>query len=280
MNTIYLPSGQQYRALTVKARTGSAPITTGTVNYYLLALDGLEAGKWFKLSDGSWQVAETANPMTHKADGHWTINLNAGSPFPAASRLVEYVKESGDLHEPSGNLITTHRQTVTADAYTDSELTNSAFGTETFTAALFAPDFFTALANYVVATGLPLVSDTQQHAARAIVKGNSYGSTSRSFLITITDGADWPTDLSLWAWTFTADKHADNTNTGDASTTGTVAVVQATGDSRSVRVTLTSTATSTMAVGQYTHSLRGTQTGGLAWTIELGTLEVLSDPAA
>ena len=91
--------GETERFFTVVARASGAPIVAGTVNYYLKAKSGADAGKWWKNSDQTWAVAETANAMTHDADGHWEIDL-ASTPFAAGVRYLEYTKESGDLHVP------------------------------------------------------------------------------------------------------------------------------------------------------------------------------------
>ena len=79
------------------AKASGDAITAGTVNYYCKALTGTNAGKWWKDSDQTWAVAETANAMTHQADGNWTITLTT-SPFTEDVLYVEYAKESGDLH--------------------------------------------------------------------------------------------------------------------------------------------------------------------------------------
>lgn len=157
--------------------------------------------------------------------------------------------------------------------------------TTTLTEDIAAQIDATAVADAVYnrfAAAAPVVSDSQQYAQRSIVKGNSYSSADRDFIITLANGAEWPTDLSSYSWTYTADIHADNNNTGGsgyASVTGSATVVTATGDTRSIRITLPSTTTGIMAIGFYTHSLRGTASGGRAWTVELGTLEVKADPA-
>lgn len=92
-------AGETERFFTVVARASGAPITSGTVNYYLRAKSGAEAEKYWADSTETWEVAETANAMTHDADGHWEIDLTS-SPFADAIRYLEYVKESGDLHVP------------------------------------------------------------------------------------------------------------------------------------------------------------------------------------
>lgn len=97
-------AGELERGCTAIARLDGSPITAGTVNYYLKCKSGADAGKWWRDSDQTWQASETANAMTHDADGHWGILLTAGTdgPFVAGVRYLEYVKESGNLHVPDG----------------------------------------------------------------------------------------------------------------------------------------------------------------------------------
>jgi hypothetical protein len=89
--------GETWRKAGMVAKASGDAITSGTVNYYLKAKSGDNAGKWWKDSDQTWAAVETANPMTHDADGNWTIELSA-SPFTDGVLYVEYAKESGDLH--------------------------------------------------------------------------------------------------------------------------------------------------------------------------------------
>jgi hypothetical protein len=113
-------AGETERFFTVVARASGAPITSGTVNYYLKAKSGANAGKWWANATETWEVAETANAMTHEADGHWEIDL-ASTPFADGVRYLEYVKESGDLHVPQarhliGNVV---KEAVTLDWFAD-----------------------------------------------------------------------------------------------------------------------------------------------------------------
>ena len=100
-------AGELERGFTVVARADGSPITAGTVDYYLKCRSGTNAGKWWRNSDQTWQAAETANAMTHDADGHWDVLLSAGAagPFTAGVRYLEYVKESNNLHVPDGRLL-------------------------------------------------------------------------------------------------------------------------------------------------------------------------------
>ena len=85
-------------SLPIVAKASGNPIITGTVNFYLVAKDGTNAGKWYRGSDTSWQVAESiAGVATHTADGHWYLSL----PSAVWTRNISYTlyaKESGDLH--------------------------------------------------------------------------------------------------------------------------------------------------------------------------------------
>jgi len=87
------------RVFTLVARANGSPLTAGTVHWYLKALNGANAGKWWRISDNSWQVAEVANPMTHQADGHWSRALDQ-SPWETGVAYLEYAREGGDLHVP------------------------------------------------------------------------------------------------------------------------------------------------------------------------------------
>lgn len=110
--------GETIRNATLVAKASGSPIVGGTVNYYCLAQSGANAGKWWKNSDQTWAAAETANAMTHKADGHWSITL-AASPFADGILYMEYFKESGDLHIPQRlDLIGRYEPTVASDLTT------------------------------------------------------------------------------------------------------------------------------------------------------------------
>ena len=89
--------GEVWRKAGMVAKASGSAITSGTVNHYLLAMSGDNAGKWWKNADQTWAATETATAMTHAADGSWTVEL-AESPFEAGVIYLEYAKESGDLH--------------------------------------------------------------------------------------------------------------------------------------------------------------------------------------
>lgn len=93
------------RAFTIIDKTSGSGLTSGTVNWYLKNISGANAGKWWRNSDGTWQASETANVMTHQADGHWTITLSA-SPWTNGEVCLEYAKSATDTHVPVSRMLT------------------------------------------------------------------------------------------------------------------------------------------------------------------------------
>lgn len=82
------------------AKLDGEPITSGTVTFYLIAVTGSNAGKWFKTSGDSWSAVEAAaGSGTHKADGHWYCSIDSAA-WTSGVRYEMYAKESGDLHIP------------------------------------------------------------------------------------------------------------------------------------------------------------------------------------
>ena len=76
----------------------TGPITSGTAYYYLKALTGSNAGKWYLESDQTWQATETGNPATHQSDGKWTAQINEDA-WVDGVQYVEYGKDSEDRHD-------------------------------------------------------------------------------------------------------------------------------------------------------------------------------------
>lgn len=83
----------------INKNTGSA-ITGGTVNFYLVALTGANANKWFRNSDQTWQGAGTVcTTMVHMDKGHWICDVHADAWIDGVEYL-EYAAESGSLDAP------------------------------------------------------------------------------------------------------------------------------------------------------------------------------------
>ena len=95
------------RTRSLVARADGTPITAGTVNYYLIANTGTNAGKWYKATDNSWDANEAIAfaTMEHKADGVWSALVDALAWPTAGVEYTEYAKESGDLHVPTSAMI-------------------------------------------------------------------------------------------------------------------------------------------------------------------------------
>ena len=95
------------------ARADGSPIIAGTVNFYIIANTGANAGSWFRGSDNSWQAAEAiAGAMSHKSDGHWQVSI-ATNCWTDGVEYTEYAKESTNLHVPvSWLVVCKYRMTV------------------------------------------------------------------------------------------------------------------------------------------------------------------------
>ncbi len=84
--------------LPLVAKATGDPITSGTVNFYLVAKDGTNAGKYYRGLDQTWQSSKAlAGTATHRDEGHWYLS------FPSAvwTKYVcyrLYGVESGALH--------------------------------------------------------------------------------------------------------------------------------------------------------------------------------------
>jgi len=99
MQIVYTGQANVLSLPVVAKATGSA-ITSGTVNFYLKAQTGENAGKWYRGSDATWQSSESsAGAATHSSDGHWELSL-ASAVWTSNVSYTAYAKESGDLHIP------------------------------------------------------------------------------------------------------------------------------------------------------------------------------------
>ena len=85
-------------SLPIAAKASVNPITSGTVNFYLQAKDGANAGKWYKADGETWEESESiAGAASHVSDGHWKLSLPSPVWIDGVSYLL-YAKEAGDLH--------------------------------------------------------------------------------------------------------------------------------------------------------------------------------------
>jgi len=84
--------------LDVVAKASGDAITSGTVNFYLVAEDGDNAGKWFRASDSSWQAAESsAGSAAYKGGAAWSLSI-AADAWDSGVNYILYAKESGNLN--------------------------------------------------------------------------------------------------------------------------------------------------------------------------------------
>ncbi len=98
METVY--AGQTNVVTLPVAAKASGSGIIADVDFYLIDLDGTNAGKWYRGSDQTWQAAASiAGAATHKDDGHWILALVTGVWEKGTTYLL-YAKESGGLHIP------------------------------------------------------------------------------------------------------------------------------------------------------------------------------------
>jgi len=84
--------------LDVIAKASADPIIAGTVNFYLIATNGDNAGKWYRAADASWQAAEaSAGASTYKGGSLWQLEIAAAAWINGVSYSL-YAKETGDLN--------------------------------------------------------------------------------------------------------------------------------------------------------------------------------------
>ncbi len=78
-------------------KANGAPITAGTVTFYLIALNGASAGKWFKAADETWSATEVAaGTGTFKGGSTWLCEI-AAAAWSYGVEYLAYAKESADL---------------------------------------------------------------------------------------------------------------------------------------------------------------------------------------
>ena len=82
----------------VVAKASGDPITTGTVNFYLKAVTGDNAGKYFRASDSQWQAAESsAGLATYDCGSALSLAIAAAAWISGVDYQL-YAKESGNLN--------------------------------------------------------------------------------------------------------------------------------------------------------------------------------------
>jgi len=96
-----IPAQANVRTAKIVARADGSPIVTGTVNFYLKALTGTNAGKWWVDSSETWSASEAlAKAMTVSGTlGSWTVSIKAGAWIDGVEYLEECA-ESGSLDVP------------------------------------------------------------------------------------------------------------------------------------------------------------------------------------
>lgn len=100
-----VPGVSNVRGKTILARADGSPVTAGTVNYYLQARTGDNAGRWWRGSDSTWQAEEViAGQMTHQGQGQWSVEIAAGA-WIFGVEYWEYAAETGGLAAIVGDAV-------------------------------------------------------------------------------------------------------------------------------------------------------------------------------
>lgn len=82
-------------------------IVSGTVTSHLRAINGVNADKWFRSSDSTWQVAEaSAGNMAFVANSLWDVSI-VSAAWTTGIVYTFYGKESGGLHIPYNEQVVT-----------------------------------------------------------------------------------------------------------------------------------------------------------------------------
>jgi len=218
-----IPAQANIRTAALIAVENGAPITTGTVNLYVRASTGTNAGKWFQGSDDTWQASEAiAGAMTHVADGHWEASIAAAAWIDGVEYL-EYAKESGDLHVPVSWPVRC-RYPATDAAGVRTALGLAAANLDTQLGAIGALIAGTGTGARTVTLTVTDGTDPLENARVRVTAGaESYvRSTNASGVVVFSlDDATWDVVITLQGYTFTA-----TTLVVDGNETATYAMTQ------------------------------------------------------
>ena len=94
----YTAEAANTMSLDVIAKATGAAIVAGTVNFYLIALNGDNSGKWYRAADETWQAAEaSAGASAYKGGALWQLEIAAAAWINGVSYSL-YAKETGNLN--------------------------------------------------------------------------------------------------------------------------------------------------------------------------------------
>lgn len=115
-----------------------------------------------------------------------------------------------------------------------------------------------------------------------LIRNNDYtNSNGTAIAVTKPSGATWPTDLTGYTLTFTANINTDKASTTTPTTfSGTATVTQATGASQAFRLEFTDTNLNALALGSgaYDFGVKAVS-GSIVKTLITGAVNVVKDPA-
>jgi len=93
-----IPGQVNVLSASIVAKADGSPIIAGTVNAYVIADTGANAGKWFKTSDNSWSATEAVSGVcAFKGGSVWEVSVDAEC-WTAGIEYSAYYVESGGLN--------------------------------------------------------------------------------------------------------------------------------------------------------------------------------------
>jgi hypothetical protein len=93
-----IPGQANVLSASIVAKADGSPIIVGTVNAYVIADTGANAGKWFKTSDNSWSATEAVSGVcAFKGGSIWDVSVDAEC-WTAGIEYTAYYVESGGLN--------------------------------------------------------------------------------------------------------------------------------------------------------------------------------------
>jgi len=196
--------------LTSISRATGAPIDSGTVNFYLQADNGTNAGKWWRGADSSWQAAEAiAGAATHQADGHWNLSIASGAWADGVTYLLYHKYTTApDVHVPNSDQVLCETR-LTIEGIVDGvfdELLSGHTGAGSAGAALSAASSTLGTGARTVTITVDDGTDELENAFVRLTNGaETYaGNTSAAGVIVFSvDDATWTVAITKSGYSFT-----------------------------------------------------------------------------
>jgi len=105
MQAVFPGQDSVLRANVVAISDGLSAIVAGTVNFYLVAMNGANVGQWWDAENEEWAATKaSAGEATYLGGAVWTLEVD-GAAFSSNIYYTLYWEESGDLHKPDSDSV-------------------------------------------------------------------------------------------------------------------------------------------------------------------------------